>query len=134
MPIPLDELDWSSPQASRYRVPLVWRRLPDGGYIANTHGENWRLQLGDFPTDPMWTLLVNMREVARFTEWPPEWKKEEQSHVGSPAKAGRAASKNALRLPVVVWVVLAVAVAGTIWVAARIAANAGIEVRLPFLV
>lgn len=71
-----DEIDWGSPDVQDLRVSVRWRKLLlGGGYTARVCGQRWVLTLNDFPDEPMFSLIVNGRWVASFTEWPPEWRK-----------------------------------------------------------
>jgi len=55
-------------------------------WIANHAGEKhilfvlesnstWKIRLNDFPEEPMYTLIVEEKEVLNFTDWPDSWKK-----------------------------------------------------------
>ena len=67
-----------------YRVPgLKWRKaLFRGGgviYKSNVRGQTWKIRLNDFPDEPMYSLLVEGREIIHFDEWPSEWIKPGRS-------------------------------------------------------
>jgi hypothetical protein len=68
-----DEIDWSSPDAEKFRIRVTWKKVSVGEYKAIIRGEHWRLVMGDFPSEPLWTLMINSIAVAHFTTWPPEW-------------------------------------------------------------
>jgi hypothetical protein len=54
---------------------LLWRRTNDPLYPYATEFEGRRgaLRLNDFPEEPLYTLLVDHREVASFDDWPELW-------------------------------------------------------------
>lgn len=56
---------------------IAWRKGPDPEYIweAEVDGARWSVRLGDFPAEPLYTLLVEGREVASFDDWPPAWRR-----------------------------------------------------------
>lgn len=44
-------------------------------YEAWIEGQQWRLRLGDFPAEPLYTLLIDGKEAATLDDWPAKWKK-----------------------------------------------------------
>jgi hypothetical protein len=80
------EDNWSD--ASDYRGYLVvWEEMQwtqQDHCIYKTEFESccWKIRLNNFPDEPLYTLLVNGKEVIHFNEWPIEWEKtvSEQSH------------------------------------------------------
>lgn len=66
-------------QVSQLRVALrtgvAWTRTNDVDrpFSAIVNGETWALRLGDFPAEPLYTLLVNGAEVGSFDTWPVAW-------------------------------------------------------------
>ncbi len=52
-------------------TPLSWARTGQGEfpYAAG----NWLIRINDFPAEPMYTLLVDNREIGDFDDWPPCW-------------------------------------------------------------
>lgn len=57
--------------------PLVWRMGPDPEfiYVADVDGQRWVIRLGDFPAEPLYTLLVDDAEVLCFDDWPATWRR-----------------------------------------------------------
>ena len=57
---------------------ISWRNGPDPEYIrvATVDGQAWVIRLGDFPDEPMYTLLVDGEPVLEFDDWPPAWGRE----------------------------------------------------------
>lgn len=64
------------PIPEQFRVPVLWKKISTSQYKAEVRGGHWRLIMGDFPSEPLWILLINSSEVARFTVWPPEWRRK----------------------------------------------------------
>jgi hypothetical protein len=58
---------------------LLWEILPDSvlPYVYQTQvgAETWRIRLNRFPEEPLYTLIVDEKEIIHFTEWSAEWKK-----------------------------------------------------------
>lgn len=58
---------------------VVWTKLPDirDGLIFAAHreGEDWSIRINDFPDEPLYTLIVDGREIIHFNDWPAEWRK-----------------------------------------------------------
>jgi hypothetical protein len=42
-------------------------------YRAEVEGARWTLRLGDFPAEPLYTLLVSGAEVGPVEDWPEVW-------------------------------------------------------------
>lgn len=59
--------------------PLSWKRLreaPDRYAFQTVVGSQvWKIRLNDFPDEPLYTLVVDGREIIHFNEWPMEWRK-----------------------------------------------------------
>ena len=54
---------------------IIWKPGPTPlhPYRAEVEGEQCFIRINDFPDDPLYTLLVNEREVAHFDDWPQCW-------------------------------------------------------------
>jgi hypothetical protein len=52
-----------------------WRRTgtAEFPYTALVAGQTWLVRLNDFPVDPMYSLLIDGREVGDFDDWPACW-------------------------------------------------------------
>ena len=66
------------------RSDIVWRRAEgrDEGYVysALVDGGRWFIRLNDFPDEPMFSLVVQNREVIHFNNWPSEWGERPKLH------------------------------------------------------
>jgi hypothetical protein len=58
-------------------TPVHWKLTPDAEYPydADVAGRHWRVRLGDFPEEALYTLLVDGKETATFDDWPAAWAK-----------------------------------------------------------
>lgn len=56
---------------------VTWRKGHDPEYIhdAEVDGRRWVIRLGEFPVEPLYTLLVDGVEVLSFDDWPPAWRR-----------------------------------------------------------
>ena len=67
------------------REPVLWSRTSDPNFP--WHGllkrVDCRVRINDFPQEPLYTLLVDGKEVGDFDDWPACWKKGERGLVGS---------------------------------------------------
>lgn len=56
---------------------IVWSKGPDPEFIwvAEVDGERWTIRLGDFPAEPLYTLVIAGREARSFDDWPPAWRR-----------------------------------------------------------
>jgi hypothetical protein len=71
-----DEIDWGASSAQRFRVVVKWRKqILGGSYVARVQGARWKLKMNDFPDEPLWSLFIDGRRMADFSDWPPEWTK-----------------------------------------------------------
>jgi len=54
---------------------VAWTRTidVDQPYSALVDGRAWTLRLGDFPAEPLYTLLVDGEVIGSFDTWPPSW-------------------------------------------------------------
>ena len=41
--------------------------------MAVVEGQRWLLQLGNFPAEPLYTLVVDGVEIMSFDDWPVLW-------------------------------------------------------------
>jgi hypothetical protein len=42
-------------------------------YTALVNDESWNIPLNDFPSEPMFSLIVSSATIIHFNEWPAEW-------------------------------------------------------------
>lgn len=58
-----------------YERAITWRRVADVDfpYAADVDGQAWRLRLGDFPLEPLYTLVVGDEDIDAFDDWPELW-------------------------------------------------------------
>lgn len=63
----------SDPRARGIR----WERGPNAEWAmeAEVEGQRWRIRIGDFPAEPMYTLVVDGEDALAFDEWPPTWQR-----------------------------------------------------------
>lgn len=56
---------------------VVWAAGPDREvvYVAEVDGRRWTIRLGDFPAEPLYTLIVDGDEVLGLDDWPPAWRR-----------------------------------------------------------
>lgn len=56
---------------------VTWLKGPDPEYIyvAEVDGRRWVIRLGDFPAEPLYTLIVEGDEALSFDDWPPAWRR-----------------------------------------------------------
>lgn len=56
---------------------IRWAYAPENNvnivYASLVDGTLWEVRINDFPTEPLFSLLVSGREVAQFDEWPRAW-------------------------------------------------------------
>ena len=56
---------------------VTWRKSDNSQdgliYCALVKDSAWDIRLNDFPDEPMFSLIVDGREVIHFNEWPLEW-------------------------------------------------------------
>ena len=54
-----------------------WHPISQGKlvYSAAVDGASWILRMNDFPDEPLYTLLIDDREIINLTEWPKNWDK-----------------------------------------------------------
>lgn len=58
-----------------HQVKVTWTRTgdPEHPYGAEVEGCRWLIRLGDFPAEPLYTLLVDGAEIGSFDTWPETW-------------------------------------------------------------
>jgi hypothetical protein len=61
--------------SGRHDVPVSWAKTsdPDCPFTSRVDGHDWVLRLGDFPAEPLYTLIVDGIEAESFDEWPAVW-------------------------------------------------------------
>jgi hypothetical protein len=61
--------------SSPFETPVIWFRSEDvePQWVARVDGREWLLRLGDFPAEPLYTLLIDGAEVESFDAWPEAW-------------------------------------------------------------
>jgi hypothetical protein len=55
---------------------VQWRKTDDVDHPweATVEGRLWRLRLGDYPAEDLFTLIIDGRELGTLNDVPPEWK------------------------------------------------------------
>ncbi len=55
--------------------PLVWSVTGDplAPFEARSEGRLWRVLLGDFPDEPLYTLQIEATTIGSFDDWPGLW-------------------------------------------------------------
>ena len=68
-----------SPRAT----PVVWTRALDAfyQYTSAVRGRRWVLRLGEFPAEPLYTLVVDGVEIESFDDWPSAWSRPEEDRT-----------------------------------------------------
>ena len=58
-------------------ININWQRTDDALFPFQTRfdGEDLKIRINDFPSEPLYTLLVNGKEVADFNNWSESWSK-----------------------------------------------------------
>lgn len=57
---------------------VSWRSRPqdpEHPFEAEVDGERWLIRLGDFPEEPLYTLLIDGEAVLTFDDWPATWRR-----------------------------------------------------------
>ncbi len=44
-------------------------------YRANVGAQLWTIRVNDFPAEPLYTLLIDGRDVGSFNDWPAAWQR-----------------------------------------------------------
>ena len=54
---------------------VVWDLTgdPERPYAARVAGQEWLIRLGDFPAEPLYTLLIDGAAMESFDSWPEAW-------------------------------------------------------------
>jgi hypothetical protein len=54
---------------------ITWKKTVDREYpfTGEVNGDKFVIRLNDFPSDSLYTLLVNGEEVIDFDDWPEQW-------------------------------------------------------------
>jgi hypothetical protein len=62
------------------QTPVAWSRTGDiyRPFSARVSGQTWVIRLGEFPEDPLYTLLVDGAETGSFSAWPQAWQRPER--------------------------------------------------------
>jgi hypothetical protein len=57
--------------------PITWTKTADPEYpfTSEVNGDKLVIRLNDFPSDNLYTLLVNDKETVGFDDWPKQWKR-----------------------------------------------------------
>ncbi len=67
--------NWSD--APEFLAPgITWQRNDDDTgnmYVAHIGDDVWYVRLNDFPSEPMFTLIVRGIEIIHFNDWPLVW-------------------------------------------------------------
>jgi hypothetical protein len=58
-----------------FRVNVQWHETGDveHPYQATVGRQTWVIRLNDFPEEPLYTLIVDGKDVIDFDNWPPRW-------------------------------------------------------------
>jgi hypothetical protein len=64
---------------------IIWEETGGGAfpYRAEVEGKRLTIRVNDFPAEPLYTLLVEDREVEDLEDWPPAWIKPPSSACSS---------------------------------------------------
>ena len=57
--------------------PVTWRRTASAEipFEVDVDGRRWSLRVNDFPSEPLYTLLVDGAPVAHLEAWPAAWQR-----------------------------------------------------------
>jgi hypothetical protein len=71
------------PPTSARQVAISWTKTGDHDvpWQATKHGRTLQVRLGDFPAEPLYTLLVDGEAIESFDEWPTRWIRPETPNV-----------------------------------------------------
>ena len=65
---------------------LVWRKTadPDHPWQVMVDGHVWKIRLGDYPAEVLYTLLIDGNEIGVFDRWPrATWTRPDDQRRGS---------------------------------------------------
>lgn len=65
----------ASLSTQRQATPITWAGTGDGEfpYRIEIRGHVFTIRVNDFPAEPLYTLLIDDREVENLEDWPPAW-------------------------------------------------------------
>lgn len=57
------------------RTPVTWGRTGEllRPFSAVVNGQTWIVRIGEFPEEPLYTLIVDAVTVGSFSTWPEGW-------------------------------------------------------------
>jgi hypothetical protein len=60
---------------SALQASVSWTKGADPAYPyeARVDGRSWVIRLGDFPAEPLYTLIVDGEAIGAFDTWPGAW-------------------------------------------------------------
>lgn len=60
------------------KTPVVWRKTADAfrPWVAFVDGHLWVLWLGEFPEEPLYTLIIDGAVTESLDDWPACWTQE----------------------------------------------------------
>ena len=60
---------------------IVWEATgqPDMPYSATSECSRLQIRLNDFPAEALYSLMIDGQEGGDFDDWPPCWKRTDQS-------------------------------------------------------
>jgi hypothetical protein len=56
---------------------IRWNTTEDAlfPYQATINDQIWLIRINDFPDEPLYTLIIEKREIIDFDDWPKTWSK-----------------------------------------------------------
>lgn len=66
-----------NPRHQYHLRALLWQRTGDAEfpYAAKVDSQEWRVRVGDFPAEALYTLLIADQAVADYDDWPQAWQR-----------------------------------------------------------
>ncbi|MBK1880688.1 hypothetical protein [Pelagicoccus mobilis] len=58
------------------KKPVSWKTGDGNDHIefeANEEKKRWKIRLNDFPDEPLYTLIIEQKEIIHFDDWPDFW-------------------------------------------------------------